>query len=310
MASNSKRNLYIAIIIILLLANVIFGYYWYNGSKETEKLTVEKNELQEDYLKVQGELNDQLAELEKIKGKNSTLDSIILVRETELKEQQNKISELFKQKNFNAKELKRVKAMISTLEIQNANFMSQIDSLITETGKLKEENAGLNTELTKQMETNSTLAVKNKELDDQNEYLGNKVEIGSLLKANELKIHGLKVRSNGVEKDVNRIKRIDKIKVCYQTGNNEVREPGEAKMYLVLITPDGKTIYNEANGSGTIELKDGSTIRYTQIAKFDFDGKNKNVCIYWTQDLVDAGEYKAIMYNGGYLVGETTVIFK
>ena len=310
MASNSKRTLYLIIILLLLLANIVIGYIWYNGSKDNEKLTVEKNELQDNYLNLQGDLNTQMAKLEEMKGTNATLDSIISVREDELKEKQAEISKLFKQKNFNARELKKAKAMMSNLEIQNTNFMTQIDSLVTLTNQLQEENQGLSTELTNQIETNSVLTEKNKELDDNNKHLGEKVEIGSLLKANELKINGIKVKSNGVEKEVNKIKRIEKIKVCYQTGNNKVREHGEVKMHLVIVTPSGKTIYNEANGSGLLTTKNGKEIRYSKEAKFDFDGKNKNVCIYWTQQLIEAGTYKAIMYNDGYLVGEASVEFK
>ena len=310
MASNSKRTMYLAIIFLLLLANIVIGYIWYNGSQETKQITEEKKELQEDYLNLQEDLNSQMAELEKLKGSNSKLDSIILVREGELKEQQAKISELFKHKNFNASELRKAKDMISTLELQNTNFMTQIDSLITVTNQLTEENKGLNTELTKQMETNSTLAVKNQELGVENKNLGDKVEIASILKANELKINGIRVRSNGVEKEINRLRKVEKLKICYQTGNNKVREPGEVKMYLVVMTPDGKTIYNEANGSGTITTKNGETIRYTKEAIFDFEGENKNVCIYWTQQFTQAGNYKAIIYNDGYLVGESSVVFK
>jgi myosin heavy subunit len=303
MANNTKRTMYLIIIFLLLLTNIVAGYFWLNTNKDVEKLTVEKVELRTEYNSLQKDLNTQMAELDAMKGQNTELDAIILEREKEIKDQQLKITQLFKQKNFTASEYKKAKAMISTLEIQNTSFMNQIDSLQTVTAKLRIEKDELKTDLTTQQETNS-------ELEDKNNYLDGKVELGSLLRADELNITGIKVRSNGVEKEMTRIKKIDKIKVCYQTGNNLVREPGAAKMHLIIVTPKGETIYNEANGSGIFKNKDNEEIRYTKVANLDFKGKNKNVCIYWTQELLDAGEYKALMYNDGYLVGESTVEFK
>lgn len=303
MANNTKRTMYLIIIFLLLLTNIVAGYFWLNSNKDNEKLTVQKTELQSEYTSLQKDLNTQMAELEAMKGQNEALDLIIVEREKEIKEQQLKIAKLFKQKNFTASELKKAKAMISTLEIQNTSFMNQIDSLQTVTVKLKMENGVLETDLSTQKENNS-------KLEDENEYLDGKVELGSLLRADELSIVGIKVRSNGVEKDMTRIKKIDKIKVCYQTGNNLVREAGEAKMHLRIINPKGETIFNEANGSGTFMTKDNEGLRYTKVVNLDFQGKNKNVCIYWTQNLIEMGEYKALMYNDGYLVGQSSVEFK
>lgn len=302
MANNTKRTMYLIIIFLLLLTNIVAGYFWLNSNKDNEKLTVEKTELQAEYNSLQKDLNTQMEELEAMKGQNEELDAIIAEREKEIKEQQLSIAKLFKQKNFTASELKKAKAMISTLEIQNTSFMTQIDSLQTVTAQLRVDNENLETDLTSQKETNSTL-------ENENKYLDGKVELGSLLRADELSITGVKLRSNGVEKDMTKLKKIDKIKVCYQTGDNLVREAGSAKMYLLIVNPKGETIYNEANGSGLFKNKDNEELRYTKVADLDYQGKNKNVCIYWTQELLDEGEYKAFMYNDGYLVGEASIEF-
>jgi len=295
--------MYLIIIFLLLLTNIVAGYFWLDSNKDNEKLTVEKTELQTEYNSLQQDLNKQMAELETMKGANAELDAIIKEREAEIKEQQAKITKLFKQKNFTASELKKAKAMISTLEIQNSSFMRQIDSLQTVTTQLQEDKAGLQTDLSTQKNINS-------DLEDKNKYLDDKFELGSLLRADELSITGVKIKNNGVEKEMTRIKKIQKIKVCYQTGNNLVREKGEATMYLIIMDPKGQPMYNEANGSGTFTNKDGDIVRYSKKATIDFSGENKNICIYWTQQLIDAGTYKAIIFNDGYEVGASEVEFK
>lgn len=303
MASNTKRTLYLLFIFILLLTNVVAGYYWWNSNKDVEKITVEKSELQTEYMQVQQELNTQMAALEEMKGQNAELDAIIKVREQELKDQQAKITKLFKEKNFSASDLKKAKDMIASLQQQNADFMKKIDDLNIQNQVLTEEKELLETDLTGQKEINTALEEKNKKL-------GSKVELGSLLRADELTVTGIFVKNSGAEKDIDKIKKIEKLKVCYQTGNNAVRETGKVNMYMRIITPSGTTLYNEANGSGTLTSKEGEEIRYSKKADFDFDGSNKNVCIYWTQALTEQGNYKAMIYQDGFLVGETTVELK
>lgn len=303
MANKNKRTLYLVFIFILLLTNIVAGYFWLNSNKDKETLQEEKSALQTEYMSVQQDLNAQIAELNAMKGKNATLDSILTIREQEIAEQQAKISKLFKQKNFSTAQLKKAKDMIASLELQNAGFIQKIDSLNSYADKLMAENETLTENLTTEKANNATLT-------DLNKHLGDKVEIASLLRAEELKAAGIFVRKNGVEKEVPRLKRVEKIRVCYQTGNNKVREKGAVKMYLRLITPSGKTFYNETKGSGTFTAKDGKDIRYSKEADFDFDGKNKNVCIYWTETLTEAGQYKAIIYQEGYAIGETTFDLK
>lgn len=303
MASNKKRTMYLIIIFLLLLTNIVAGYFMLNSNKDNEKLTKEKIELQSEYDQLQLDLNAQISNLEEMKGQNAELDAIIEEREQEIKDQQAKISKLFKQKNFTASELKKAKAMISSLEVQNASFMQQIDSLNSVNVQLNQDKSNLQTELSSQKDVNT-------ELEDKNDYLDKKFELGSVLRADELTIVGIKVKSNGVEKEIPRIKRIEKIKVCYQTGDNAVRESGEVKMFLRILNPKGETLYNEANGSGSFKNKEGEDLRYTKLASFDFAGTNKNVCIYWTQELTEQGVYKALVYTDGYLVGESTIEFK
>jgi len=303
MANNTKRTLYLVFIFILLLTNIVAGYFWLNSNEKNDVLTEEKSVLETDYMSLQQDMETQVAKLNAMKGENEELDKVIAEREAEIAEQQKKITLLFKQKNFTASELNKAKAMISSLEIQNAGFMTKIDSLHGITEQLKQDKVVLENDLSAEKDYNQ-------QLQDQNKFLDEKFELGSLLRADELKASGIKVKNNGVEKEVDRIKRIEKIKVCFQTGNNLVRESGSTTMYLRLISPTGTTFFNEGNGSGTFSNVAGEELRYSKKAEFDFDGKNKNICIYWTQELNETGTYKALVYQDGYMVGETSLELK
>jgi hypothetical protein len=132
-----------------------------------------------------------------------------------------------------------------------------------------------------------------------------------ITQTDELYIAGIKVKDNGVEKEVNKVKNTDKILVCYQTGENKVRDAGEVSMQLRLISPDNNEMYIESEGSGTFESKEtGETVKYTKQATFSYENKNKKVCIYWSHNVDQSGEYTAEIYQDGYLLGSSFVELK
>ena len=139
MANNTKRTLYLVFIFILLLTNIVAGYFWLNSNKKNDVITEEKSVLETDYMNLQQDLETQMTELNSMKGENEDLDRIIAEREAEITQQQEKITLLFQQKNFTASELKKAKVMISSLQIRNANFMAKIDSLESDAKLLREE---------------------------------------------------------------------------------------------------------------------------------------------------------------------------
>ena len=138
-----------------------------------------------------------------------------------------------------------------------------------------------------------------------------RMELGSLLQADELTAVGIKVKDSGVEKEIAKVKNVEKIMVCYQTGENIVREEGEVVMQLRLVSPNGESLFLEQEGSGSFTSKEnGQEIRFSKAASFNFDGGNKKVCIYWSHNIAQAGTYTAEMYQEGYLLGMTNFELK
>ena len=111
------------------------------------------------------------------------------------------------------------------------------------------------------------------------------------------------MKDNGVEKEISKVKNVEKIMVCYQTGENKVREEGEVQMQLRILSPNGETMYLEQEGSGVFKSKENGQLRFTKQASFPFDGSNKKICIYWSHNITQSGTYTAEIYQEGYLVG-------
>lgn len=299
--NNSKKSLYLAAIFLLLLVNGIGAYFLIQGFQENEDLTSEIVELKGEYASLQADFNQQLSEISQLKGQNAELDALLEEREAEIKAHLADIEKWKKQSNYNSSELKIAKASILAFEKEKLAFQEELEVLYAENKELKRIKQELEEDLEGERATTQMLS-KDKA------FLSGKVELGSLLDADELYIAGIKVKGNGVEKEVNKIKNTEKILVCYQTGENKVRDAGEVNMQLRIVSPDNNVMFIESEGSGTFVSKEtGETIKYTQEASFTYENKNKKVCIYWSHNVDQSGEYTAEIYQDGYLLGSSFV---
>lgn len=294
---SSKKTVYLVIIFLLLLINLVGAYYLFKGQQDLEVTQTEVVDLKDDFSSLQADFNSQLAELEEMKGINADLDVILAERELEIKEHLEEIQKWKNQSSYNKNELNKLKDKMVEFEAERVAFIGQIEELSKENEVLTEIKEKLEVDLSAEKEVTATLT-------EEKEYLSEKFELGSLLQADELSAVGIKVKDSGVEKEVAKVKNVEKIMVCYQTGENNVREPGTVMMQLRLISPNGETMFLEQQGSGTFKSKEnGQEIRFSKEASFDFDGSNKKICIYWGQNIDQAGMYTAEMYQEGYLLG-------
>lgn len=294
---SSKKTIYLVIIFLLLLINLVGAYYLFTGQQQLEATQTEVIDLKDDLSILQADFNEQLAELQKMKGLNAELDSMLAIREAEIQGHLAEIQKWKSQSTYNNGEVSKLKSKIVEYEAERVAFLNQIKDL-------SEKNVEL-TDLKEQLEVElSTERDITADLTEDKEYLSEKFELGSLLQADELTAAGIKVKDNGVEKEVDKVKNVEKIMVCYQTGQNKVREPGDVTMQLRLLTPTGETMYLEQEGSGTFQSKEnGQDLRFTKAASFPFTGANKKICIYWSHNITEAGTYTAEIYQEGYLVG-------
>lgn len=302
--NNSKKSLYLAAIFLLLLVNGVGAYFLIQGFQENEDLSTEIIDLKGEYASLQADFNQQLSEISQLKGQNSELDALLEEREAEIKAHLADIEKWKKQSNYNASELKKARASILAFEEEKLAFQEELEVLYAENKELKR----IKQELEENLEGERATTQK---LSEDKEFLSGKVELGSLLDADELYIAGIKVKGNGAEKEVNKVKNTEKILVCYQTGDNKVRDAGEVVMQLRLVSPDNNVMFIESEGSGTFVSKEtGETIKYTQEASFNYENKNKKVCIYWSHNVDQSGEYTAEIYQDGYLLGSNFVELK
>lgn len=298
---SSGRGLLLGLIIILILVNGFLGYNYWSTHNEKQDLKVERNQLDSLYTAVQANLNKKKADLKQLKGKNDKLDSLITKREKSIEDQQERIENILRQKRVTQDKLNKAQRQIRKLVAENNSYVSKIDSMQTAIAKLEKANKKLEKNLDQEKE-------KTEQLEAKTDTLSQKVKLGSLIEPNKITGKGVKTRNNGKEKEVSLAGKTEKIKVCADLEKNRVAEKGNKTYYLRLISPEGSPIAVKSKGSGVfVNGETGEKTPYTKKYTFDYKQKEKRICFYWEQkkEFKD-GEYKAELFQKGYLVGEST----
>lgn len=294
----SSKRFYIIIIVLLLIMNGVAGYFLFTENSAKKELEVAKQELDNQYQGVLTELEARKAELEQYKGKNAELDSIINARQAEIDQYKSQVDGLLRKGKITAAELSKARELIEKLKAENKELQGRVEELTKANEMLTQENQALGQNLEKEKQVTASLS-------EEKQNLSKKVQLGSLLKLNNMKVYGVNIRSNGKEDETTRLKKVDKIKIEFETGENKVTEKGALKFYVRVINPKGETIAVRDQGSGTFKMADSNDdVQYSRVAEIDYQQANKKVTIDWSSNITQEGTYKVEVYQSGYLIGK------
>jgi hypothetical protein len=295
---NSGRIYYFIIIIILIALNGIFVYNYFTTDKKlvvTEEKLFATDSVRVELERVLGETGN---ELDLYKGKNAQLDAFLKEKNDSLQEFADRIEVLLRQGRLTRGELNKALEEVDQLRYYKRKYLNQIDSLNATIVKLNSENTTLKGTIDKQKR-------QYEDLNMENLKLNNKVAIGSKLNAKSLYVTGTKTRSNGKERETNRVSQMEKIKLSFALDENYVAEIGEKDIFIKIIGPEGTTLYNEIAGSGTFKFQ-GDDNLYTCKKTIEFNQAPQNVTVYWDKGSDYAkGKYTIELFADGFQIGKS-----
>ncbi len=299
--NKEKRNRFAVIIpwALVGILTLLNGFFIYNYFKTDQKLAVTE-EVLFDTKAAKNSLDSLLlvtsTELESYKGQNASLDSLVSQKDGELKLISDRIKRLLAQDRVSKVELDKALEEIEQLRYYKQKYLTQIDSLSTQVVLLNRENVQLKGNIDNQKRNNENLSL-------ENAGLKNKVAIGAKLNTSALTILGIKMRSNGKEKETMKAKQVEKLKLTFKVAENFVSVKGEKEIYLKITSQDGTTLYNQATGTATFKFQ-GDESLYTQKKVIDFNQEAQDVTIYWSKGTEFAlGKYKAEIFADGFRIG-------
>jgi len=270
---DQKRWLYTFLIFILVL--VCFLIFKDINKKKQDAMRMqyieEKNALRDDLDDLIDEHDSLLEEYGDLNNQLHDKDSII----------QNQISEI---RNLirTKKDLTEAREKIAILQEIAKRYLSNIDSLLL-------INKNLIIEKDSVIKVNKNINWKNYKLAIQNERLAEKVSKGSVLEVLNIDVEGLRYRRTGREVSTRFAKKLQKIRVCFTIGANQISNSEEKTVFMQVVDFSGKLI----KGQEDIEINVLDSIFHCTTS-FGFTYKNLEInnCFEWERvQQLQSGNY-------------------
>jgi hypothetical protein len=308
--TKNGKGLFILLILLLLGVN---GWLFYNAYKnKEEQKAMEMSLAKSDSLltKLNSEYVALQLELEAQKGMNAEKDAIIEKMQKELTAKKDEIASLLKSKNLYSKKSSEVESMladakkqIEALTAERDIYITRLDSVNVAYNALAGEYSNLTARYNDQVILTEKVAREKDSI----------FQLGSIIVADNISVTGVKTKNNGKEKDDQKAKKSDRLKVCFDLLKNKLSAGSEQTVYVKIIGPDGLTLYDENNGSGEFEnLENNNDSRYTTTVRMNYAGDDRqSYCVYWDPGAeFNPGDYEVMIFNQGYCVGKNAFNLK
>lgn len=298
-SAGTGRNIFIAIIILLLGLNGVLGYLLMQEKEKVVEQEVTIENLEEETSGLQQELEAILDEYDMMETSNSALQAELDSARLEVEAM---LVQVKKHKN-DAYVINRLKKEAKSLREIMKGYLGTIDSLNTLNIELREQKAVVEQRLGKEQELTQDLSSQKKELEQT-------VKVGSRLRALDIATFAQRVKSNGVHRETNRAERAEKVKCCFTLDVNEIAKPGKRKIYLRVIDPNGEVVCDESATDNMFKFN-GVEGLYTTFRMEDYQNEELDVCISYElkKDMVP-GAYVVKLFTDELDIGEGGFVLK
>jgi hypothetical protein len=180
-----------------------------------------------------------------------------------------------------------------------------MDSLYTVNHELTEENIQIKEEIKIEKR-------KNRELQGIKEELIEKVDEASVAGTYNIKANPVRVKGSGKETVTDKIRRTDRIRVCFTVAANSIIEAGKKTIYVRIAQPD-KEILVKGRGEEYTFMHNGEMLQYSIKKNFTYQNEAIDLCIHWNrrQTLeLQPGIYHVDIFEGDHNIGHTTFELK
>lgn len=288
-SDNGSKGLKLTVIILAVVAVVlaaVFAYVWIDRQKMINDLTVDKQNLTNELVELQGEY----AQL------SSNNDSLNVQLDREREKVDQLLDRIKKTDAANRSKIRQYEKELGTLRSIMKHYIFQIDSLNT-----------LNIALRKDAELARAEAAKSaeryQELSKTTDEYAKLVEQGSEIKGRGINIVGI----NASNKETDRSSRIKKLRTCLSLIENSIAPKGPMRVYIRVKGPDG--ILMTSDQQRIFEMN-GEQLVYSESREVDYQGAEVEVCIYFASEQFTKGVYTVEAYTSSGLLGTGDILLR
>lgn len=295
-----KNNTLWMYIVLAVFALGIIGLsiYMLSIKKELSGLVAEKEAQR---LELVAELNTLLEEHENTKVAYGKMADSLVVMDSVIQANAKEIKNLLNYKW----EFYKVKKKLSRLQVVSQSYVRQMDSLYQENTALTEENLQMREEIQIERKRNQNLV-------QEKDELTGKVEEASILGSYNIDANGVRVRGGNNESITNKVRRTDRIKVCFTLSENSIVGAGKKSIYIRVAQPDKQILSKGRTDQYTFEHK-GEMLQYTMKKDINYENEAIDICLSWNRRQsveLQPGLYHVDIFDGDFNIGHTTFELK
>ena len=280
--------------IVLLIAAIFLFANRQSVAKEKEMYKTESTKLQEQF-------NNLMVDFEKLKSENQDYVEMLQEKDSIIYANAEQIRSLLARARA-ADNYYSLKKRYDALEEEYNAYKSSIEALRAENERLQAENEEVKIELLEEK------TLKN-QLQTENEELSGKVELAKILRARDLEVTPMRLKSCGSKWIPTKYSsKLQRIQAEFILDENRVATPGVKTVFLRVHAPNNKVLRNVQSDEFTFEAADGNVLEYTAKQDIEFSGNTRNVKILWNKNEeigLGKGFYRVSIYCEGYEIGKS-----
>ena len=226
-----SQRILIAISAVLAFICLFLGLQLYQKSETIE--TIEG-----DNATLTLERDQVLFDLEKLRFSYDTLSTENAIMLAEIADQRGQIDRLMTRVKNGNWELGKVKKEAETLRSIMKGYVATIDSLNQLNLALIDENVQMRARVEAVQERNANLVERQQNMEEM-------IVAGQRLQAAEASATGIRVLSNGRQRETSRASRTSMIKVCFTLLENRIAEAGTKTLHLQVVNEASEVLAGE-----------------------------------------------------------------
>jgi len=285
--ANTAKAVMIALIALVVALAAVLAYIWTSKASLVKDLNIEKQDLTEQIIALQGDYESLTSDYESI---NVQLDS-------SREEVAQLVERIQKTEATNWALIRQYEKELGTLRSIMRSYIVQIDSLNTLNHQLTAEVAAA-----RQDAANSRRV--NEELTQQVDALSGQVAAGSVIKARGLRLEAM----NSSDKTTDRSSRVVRLITTLSLVENDLAPKGPVRVYVKVFDPDGNLL---TNSSSNIFTFGGEKVTASASREVDYTGKEVEMSIYLNEiPEFHKGIYTVEAYTEQSLLGSAEMLLR
>jgi len=287
----------IAVIVALILLCITI-YFIHKSTVKVAQATV----YEEENISLQNELDSILREYEAMKSEYGDLNAQLSEKDSAILAQAQEIRELI----ASQADYRRIKKKLELLQDQGKEYVQLLDALYRENKQLTEENTEIKQKVTR-------LSKEKEDLEQEKGVLEEKVNVATKLKAYNISLQGMNLKSGGKKEDeTDKAKKVKILRVKFTLSENELVPAGELTLYCRISVPDGKVLALGTSDAYTF-TNDEKQLQYTIKTTVNYENKAKQITMDWdlrSDDKAVAGEYTVQIFTETDYIGQAIMILQ